>query len=153
MLMEKKDLDRFWQKVDKRSPDECWEWQANRTRQGYGVFWLNGKNRRANRVAYAIAHGPVPDGFVVRHKCDNPRCCNPYHLEAGSQKDNVADMVIRGRRALTIGESNGCAKLTDDNIREIRRDQRRQAQIAADHNATQSLVSLIKNGKIWMHIS
>jgi hypothetical protein len=90
---------RFWAKVDKRGPDECWPWIGAKNPFGYGKI-SNGKRgvqAKAHRVAYEIAVGLPPGDLVVRHKCDNPPCVNPSHLEAGTQADNVHDMVSRGR--------------------------------------------------------
>lgn len=64
---------------------------------GHGLIWENGKPSYAHRVAYAAKHGPIPEGMVVMHLCDNPACCNPDHLTLGTQKDNILDAVLKGR--------------------------------------------------------
>jgi hypothetical protein len=93
---------RFWSKVDVHIDDrECWLWRGAKTGNGYGNFSVPelGTKAPAHRVAYWLATGSYPEfGFVVRHKCDNPICVNPHHLEIGTQTDNMLDMVARGRR-------------------------------------------------------
>lgn len=97
--------DRFWAKVDRRGPDECWPWNGHRqTRRGYGrVFWY-GNGRRfsgaAHRLSWEIANGrDWPVGLVARHSCDNPPCVNPAHITPGTVAENNRDIVERGRRA------------------------------------------------------
>lgn len=77
--------------------DTCWEWQGFRDEDGYGRFQWQGKKIRAHRAAYMVFVGPVTEGAVVRHNCDNPPCCHPGHLEIGTQADNVRDREERGR--------------------------------------------------------
>jgi hypothetical protein len=98
--------ERFWSNVDaSNGHDSCWEWRAFcQPRRGnnlsYGTFKVGGKAGRAmlaHRVAYELAIGPIPPKAVIRHTCDNPKCCNPAHLVAGSQRDNVGDAMARGR--------------------------------------------------------
>lgn len=117
-------VERFWAKVERTGPNECWLWKGcgSRNRRGeiYGHFRVNGRMTRATRVSYELHNGPVPAGMVVRHKCDNPPCVNPAHLEVGTQRDNVKDRYDRGRQNHVAGEKHGNAKLTEQNVRDIR---------------------------------
>lgn len=99
--------DRFFEKVC-FYPGECWEWMGARDGGGYGMLKGLGK---AHRVSWEIHNGPIPDGdgyhgTVVRHKCDNPGCVNPDHLELGTQADNVDDMIERGNAVWQNMEGN-----------------------------------------------
>jgi hypothetical protein len=81
-------------------PSGCWEWTGTRNRDGYGQLKLKGGKGypfRAHRVAYEAAYGPIPDGMIVCHSCDNPPCCNPEHLWLGTHKDNAADRTAKRR--------------------------------------------------------
>jgi hypothetical protein len=88
--------ERLWGNVDKE-PDGCWVWKGTRNPKGYGRISVSGRQDGTHRVAYRLAHGEIPDGLVVRHRCDNPPCINPAHLEVGTPADNSRDMVERGR--------------------------------------------------------
>ena len=116
-----KDIDRFWSKVDRSGGDNsCWIWLKGRTYNGYGrVQWV-GKTKRANRVAWTVTFGDIPDGLFVCHKCDNPPCCNPSHLFLGTRQENFDDMRKKERLVLLSGENNGRCKLTDQEVLEIR---------------------------------
>jgi hypothetical protein len=89
--------DRFWAMVQKT--DTCWLWMGARNKQGYGTLKINGKMERAPRVAYQLSKGPIPEGCVVMHACDNPLCVNPSHLVPGKPLENTADMINKGRMA------------------------------------------------------
>ena len=112
--------ERFWQKVDKKGPDECWPWTAavRNPKEGYGAFWLDGRHQPANRVALLFSGVDVPKGMVACHRCDNPGCCNPAHLFPGTPKANNDDKVAKSRHA--AGDSHGMAKLTQQQVAEIR---------------------------------
>ncbi len=110
---------RFWSKVGVHEVDECWEWQAGKDRDDYGQFWITNTNWRAHRVAWILTFGPIPKGLHCCHHCDNPGCCNPYHLFLGTAKDNAVDAARKGRKAR--GEGHGNSKLTKEEVLEIRK--------------------------------
>lgn len=98
--------DRFWAKVDQCGADECWEWQAARSGNGYGSFWVDGKAQVAHRVAWELFHRQVvPEDRFICHICDNRVCCNPAHLMLGDHQENTRQAVERGRMA--SGERHG----------------------------------------------
>ena len=105
---------------------DCIEWAKGCTTYGYGQRQWQGKTRYAHRIAYVEANGlgiEDIDGLVVRHKCDNPPCVNPEHLEIGTKADNTRDMIDRGRGVCrpVKGEDHGNALLTTKQVAEIRK--------------------------------
>lgn len=91
--------ERFFAKVNKRGPDECWEWQARTDKVGYGRFSPDSSRLvAAHRWSYEHATGEtIPEGMLILHSCDNPPCVNPAHLRVGTSADNAADREARGR--------------------------------------------------------
>ena len=147
--------ERFWEKVDRRGPADCWEWQGStRGVMGYGQFHLRGRCVQAHRVAYELGHRREPGEQLVRHRCDNPRCCNPAHLELGSYKDNVEDMISRGRRVANAprGERHWARKVTGDAVREIRSSNSTLAALAAAYGVAPMTISDIRRGKTWRSV-
>jgi len=89
--------ERFWAKVQKYEGDACWIWNGCHYRHGYGQTSIDGKHLLAHRVAWALEHGPIPEGLHVLHKCDNPPCVRHHHLFLGTRSDNMRDCVQKGR--------------------------------------------------------
>jgi len=87
----------FWKHTDRRQDHECWPWIGTTDGYGYGRVVFMTSYLKAHRVSYELRYGPIADGMVVRHKCDNPNCVNPFHLEEGTQKQNMQDASMRGR--------------------------------------------------------
>lgn len=113
--------ERLWSRVE-RMPTGCWEWQGYRMPFGHGQIALGGGGRQVtttHRAAWMVAHGD-PGALIVRHKCDNPPCVNPHHLELGTAADNSHDAVKRGRTAR--GATHPNTRLTDADIATIRRE-------------------------------
>jgi predicted transcriptional regulator len=140
--------ERFWQKVNIKSPDECWEWIAGKHPQGYGTFGMgSGKSVYAHRMAYFLHYGINPKSNHVCHHCDNPSCVNPSHLFLGTHRDNMQDMVAKNRNVAHSGEDNGNSKLTNAQTKEIKRLYKSgdftQGQIAKRFGITQARVSMI----------
>jgi hypothetical protein len=89
--------------------DDCVEWQGARMARGYGRLRVNGRQMLAHRVAWERANGPIPEGYVICHRCDNPPCVNVDHLFLGTQRDNVYDMCAKGRHVGNrYGERETC---------------------------------------------
>jgi hypothetical protein len=146
---------RFWEKVD--TSGECWEWQAARAYNGYGLFTANRWRQFAHRAAWALSHGrPVPNGLHVLHTCDNRACVRPSHLWLGTRSDNMQDMHRKGRGFIGTdrkGEGNPRAKLSWRDVRWIRKAWAAriatQPQIAARFGISRASVSGIVTGKTW----
>ena len=114
--------ERFFEKVIKsENPDNCWSWSASKV-YGYGYIGTGtgkrgrAKSFRAHRVSWQIHFGPIPEGMLVCHKCDNRECCNPKHLFLGTNKDNMQDCKTKGRFSSRKGENNYAAKLTNAQV-------------------------------------
>jgi HNH endonuclease len=148
--------ERFWRRVDRRGPDECWPWLGSRLPNGYGITRLWGSERRytigAHRAAWVVSHGEIPAGMFVCHRCDNPPCCNPSHLFLGSPKDNLDDMYRKGRQRNLVGEQRAFAKLTQTQVLEIRAryaSGEKQRDLASEFNVRQPRISKIVTRKAW----
>ncbi len=138
--------ERLWAKVEKHLGDGCWLFTGYRDPAGYGYIGVDGRVVLAHRLAWELTHGPIPEGLDVLHTCDNPPCVRSSHLFLGTDADNAADKVAKGRQA---------AKLTGLHVGEILR--RRAAgetgvAIAAAFGIAQSTVSEIVTGRTWAHL-
>ena len=140
---------------------ECAEYTGHIDNGGYGRHrkMANGRRRTwgVHRIVYEMAHGPIPDGLVVRHKCDNPTCVRIDHLELGTKADNSLDMYERGRnRNAQPGERNGMSVLTEAQVREIRAKHSHRgdgARLALEYGVSRKAISKIVNNQRWRHVA
>jgi hypothetical protein len=132
----------FWSKVKRGNPTECWPWLGFKERQGYGRF---GRNKLAHRVAYMLHYGPPPKGSLICHECDNPSCCNPEHLWAGTNAENMRDKMRKGRYRAGKGNS----KLTESQVSEIRKMRGSGSAIGLRYGVDQSTIARIRRGVSW----
>ena len=147
-------VDRFWDKVDVRGGNDCWEWTGGKDRDGYGLIGLKSpwRTRGAHRVSYVIGNGPIPDGLLVLHSCDNPSCVNPAHLFTGTQLDNMRDMIDKGRVYLRQGARNPNCSLSEDDVLQITdriKSGETFSNIAKDFSTSRYSIANINTGKNW----
>lgn len=148
----------FWARVEPGPPDLCWEWTGTITGRGYGQIMIDGKKSGAHRYAIAFATGEsIPTGKVVMHLCDNPKCCNPAHLQVGSHAENIADRDRKGRANTPFGERNGSAKLNEADVRHIRSFYKKSGlsmrKLAKQYGVSASQISEVVNYRTWIHVS
>lgn len=152
--------ERFWAKVNKAGPDECWGWTGKPNAQGYGqidgdrIERQGRKRLTTHRVSWTIHYGSIPAGMFVCHKCDNRLCVNPRHLFLGSHQDNVDDMRSKMRHSYGVRRRN--AKLTDDAVRQIRCEVRAgslsKRAIARKHGVSWGTLFRMLKGRTWTHV-
>lgn len=146
-----KAADRFWGKVDLGvSDDDCYIWTASRNKKGYGTIGIGGKTCLSHRVAWVFKHGSIPDGMLICHRCDEPACVNWRHLWIGTNRDNLDDMLKKGRSR--HGENHIDAKLTERNVLAIRDDSRSLRQLSKVYGVGYGVIGQIKRREIWRHI-
>lgn len=156
-------VERFWSKVD--YGDTCWSWLGSVRGKGYGQFGIEANHiEDAHRVAYRLAYGPIPEGVLVCHKCDNPNCVRPDHLFLGSHRDNLLDASKKGRLTQLVtmhqphrhwGEVHA-TKLTLIKVREIQEKAQRfdyhktnWAELAREYGVSRGTISDIVMGRRW----
>lgn len=148
-------LERFLSMTKINPETKCLEWTSF-TYNGYGLFHLNGKARRAHRVYWEMMKGPIPKGLIVCHRCDNRSCVNPEHLFIGTHQDNLDDMRSKGRDRFAAGHTRGdvwhATRLSEQDVMKIRDDERPQKEIARDYGIDPSHVSKLKSKQRSKHI-
>ena len=154
-------VDRFWSKVDRCEPDQCWEWKAAKDIAGYGRLNRFGRPELSHRVSYQLHHGPIPEGLHVLHSCDNPGCVNPAHLHLGTNTDNIREKMERGRCSRSGGlppgscggETNHKSKLTNEQAIQIRIRYAAggvsQKQLGDEFGVSRGVISSIINGRSY----
>lgn len=146
---------RFWRGVAIGAPGECWKWlAAKKDGTGYGRISSGARHALAHRYSWELHFGPIPEGMKVCHRCDNPQCVNPGHLFLGSQKDNKRDCMEKHRHA--FGERHGKAKLTEEQVRQIRElcasGVETHEQIGARFGVSKPTVGFINTRRSWRHL-
>jgi len=170
---------RFWRQV--RKTNTCWVWTGTCHSNGYGQVYVGGEGYKkllAHRASWILMKGEIPPGVFVLHHCDNKRCVNPKHLFLGSQKDNIQDMLEKRRHGfwlhpdspargdkngarlyperLTRGENLWSAKLSEEDVKEIRRLYAAgiltQKSLRERYEVCKSTIQAILNRKTWKHV-
>ena len=147
-------IDRFWAKVQKRGPDECWEWTGTPSERYGSIVW-RGKKVNAHRVAWELANGSIRPGLHVLHLCDNSRCVNPAHLRVGTHTENMEEMHARGRGSQPTfqGEDHPRAQLSVDQVREIRRREgESQRGLGREFGVSQTTIRRIQRRETWAFV-
>ena len=142
---------RFLSHVNKNS-DGCWVWKGGLHKRGYGIFWLEGKGQLAHRISFSLFKRDLKPTENVLHKCDNPQCVNPKHLIAGTQADNMRDMIEKGRDRKAFGENAGKAKLTEVDVKIIRSSNSTALELAEIFGVSRSQIYYIRNRTNWKHL-
>lgn len=146
--------ERFMSKTTPEPNTGCWLWVGVVDRDGYGGLFVAGRGKaKATRVSLELAGRPARPGEVVRHSCDQPSCVNPGHLKAGTQKENIADAVARGRKA--VGERHPFSTLSVSDVQRIR--QLRAAGVpgvvvAREFGISGGTVSAVWTRRMWRHV-
>lgn len=152
------EAERFWSKVDRRGPNDCWPWLASLQGQ-YGQFYWRGRPLKASRAAWILTNGS-PGRLHVLHKCDNPLCVNPKHLFLGTHADNLKDMWSKGRarpwpQTRSRGEASPVAKLTERAVRKMRRERAAGATyiaLAKRYGVDRMTIKAAVLRKTWRHV-
>ncbi len=145
---------RFWKRVKKTNT--CWLWTGSLNGDGYGTFSFYGPIIAVHRVVWMLLKSEIPQGMNVLHTCDVRNCVNPNHLYLGTQKDNRRDADVRGRTNLPKGASHPRAKLTDEQVLEIRRLYKpwyfTTYDLAKKFGVGRTAIISIVDGKSWKHL-
>ncbi len=142
------------------TPSGCWEWPGGGNGKGYAHIdmkhwdWPE-RTVSLHRLVYMLCVGPIPDEMCVLHRCDNPPCLRPDHLFLGTNADNIADKVAKGRHRSPRGEKHGMHRLTAEGVMDIRRRAARGESfisIGRDLGFSDSHISAVVKGKVWSHL-
>lgn len=134
-------------KFEINSQTGCWEWVKAINDQGYGISWYGGKTISAHRLSYILHKGSIPEKRFIIHSCDNKKCINPDHLSIGTPAENSSDMVSKKRQA--FGERVGTAKLTEEQVKEIRISNLSSRKLSKLYNISKTNILDIKRNYIW----
>lgn len=154
---------RFWSYIDKNGPrhpklrSKCWLWNKTVV-GGYGVLFVDGIPWKAHRYSYLLHRGEFPRELQVLHRCDNTTCTNPKHIFLGTQLDNIRDMQSKNRQRGAVGERNKKAKLSEEQVVEVRRKYKKGCPVNGCKPLADKLgvhpnsISNIVCGTTWGHL-
>ena len=131
---------------------ECIEWQGTMFDTGYGRVYKDGKSKKAHRVEWEKANGPIPDGLCVCHRCNNKGCVNPDHLYLATSRQNTIDAYKDGLIKCRVGEEHQNSKLTEADVLEIRATDISLGKGAIKYGVSKRLISFVKKRQQWRHI-
>lgn len=131
-------ISRFWSKVKRTAPDECWIWTGRSNTKGYGELEAGRKRMKAHRISWEMKHGPIPENMFVCHRCDNPPCVNPGHLFIGTPAENARDMSLKNR--------GPGSKLTIPQVLEICKSTIPSKELAEKFNVAKGTIYNIRSG-------
>lgn len=145
--------ERFDAKVEPVPFSGCWLWLGWCDKKaGYGMFWFGGTMQLAHRVSYQLHVGQIPAGMHVCHSCDVPSCVNPRHLWLGTNDDNIADKVRKGRQALNRGVNHPSHRLSENDVRDIRASRDSNRLLQSRYGLEKSTINKIRNRSLWRHV-
>lgn len=146
---------RFREKFLPEPNTGCWLWTGAIHHGGYGVIWRDGRNHHAHRISYELHIGPIPDDLFVCHTCDVRICVNPDHLWLGTALDNNRDRERKGRGnpPSLKGERAPAAKLTRQDVIDIRRSREPHYVLAARYGMSRSALRAARAGQSWSHLN
>lgn len=134
------------------NPSGCWEWPFTKNKRGYGQVTIDGRKDMAHRVIFRLINETaIPPGLEILHDCDNPPCVDPRHLLIGTHRQNMRDMIARGRHRAPVGEAASNVKLTADDVRFIRSSDSSARQLSDALGVSAAQIYLIRQGKSWRH--
>lgn len=153
--LNQKQIERFWSRVNCGHSNDCWNWLGWLDVDKYGQISFQYKTLRAHRIAYFLHNKKDPGKLSVCHLCDNAMCCNPFHLWLGTPRNNNQDCSLKGRYINQKGIKNPSAKLTEAQVRQIRKqyaEGRKQCELVSQHSIHPTTIHNIVQRKTWTHI-
>lgn len=133
----------------------CWEFRSGAMKSGHCRIRMNGKHVLVHRLSYETWVGPIPEGQLIRHKCDNPPCMNPDHLEPGTHQDNRDDVMARGNPTFKRGSDHYASKVDEDQVRAIRAGYtsgNSLVSLSLEYGLSTSAIKKIADRRSWKHV-